>query len=51
MPEKPQPHELDGKFRECAGFVLDDAKAEEVLRLIRGLEGVSDVWDLSGLLG
>jgi len=31
--------------------VLDDAKAEEVLRLIRWLEGVSDVRDLLGLLG
>jgi 2-methylcitrate dehydratase PrpD len=51
MPEKPlKPHELDGKFRECASFALDEGRAEEVLGMIRGLEVVSGVGDLMGLL-
>jgi 2-methylcitrate dehydratase PrpD len=50
-PEKPlKPQELDEKFRECASFALDEGRAEEVLRLVRGLEGVSSVGDLMGLL-
>jgi 2-methylcitrate dehydratase PrpD len=50
-PEKPlKPYELDEKFRECASFTLDEGRAEEVLGLVRGLEGISSVGDLMGLL-
>jgi hypothetical protein len=50
-PEKPlKPQELDEKFRECASFALDEGRAEEVLGLVRELEGVSRVGDLMSLL-
>jgi len=50
-PEKPlKDHELDDKFRECAGFVLDEDGIEKVLDAIRGIEGISNVAELTSLL-
>jgi hypothetical protein len=43
-------HEVDDKFMECAGFKMDEGRAREVLGVIRGLEGVSDIGDLTVLL-
>ena len=50
-PEKPfMGHEVDEKFMECASFKMDEGRAREVLGVIRGLEEVSDLGDLTGLL-
>ena len=50
-PEKPlKDHELDEKFRECAGFVLDEDRIEKVLDAIRGIEGMSNIAELTSLL-
>jgi 2-methylcitrate dehydratase PrpD len=50
-PEKPlKPHELEEKYMECAGFVHNEEKSEETLALIRRLEKVSDVRELTDLL-
>ncbi|MCW3979613.1 MAG: MmgE/PrpD family protein [Candidatus Bathyarchaeota archaeon] len=50
-PEKPlKDHELDEKFRECAGFVLDEDRIEKVLNAIRGIEGMSNIAELTSLL-
>lgn len=50
-PEKPfMGHEVDDKFMECASFKMDEGRAREVLGVIRGLEEVSDLGDLTGLL-
>jgi 2-methylcitrate dehydratase PrpD len=50
-PEKPlKPHELEEKFMECAGFVYDEEKSKEALSLIRRLDKLSDVSELTDLL-
>jgi len=50
-PEKPfMGHEVDEKFMECASFKMGEGRAREVLGVIRGLEEVSDLGDLTGLL-
>jgi 2-methylcitrate dehydratase PrpD len=50
-PEKPlKPHELEEKFMECAGFVYDEKKSKEALALIRRLDKLSDVSELTDLL-
>lgn len=50
-PEKPfMGHEVDEKFMECASFKMDEGRAREVLGVIRGLEEVSALGDLTGLL-
>lgn len=50
-PEKPlKDHELDEKFRECAGFVLEEDGIEKVLDAIRGIEGISNIAELTSLL-
>ena len=50
-PEKPlRDHEIDEKFRECAGFALDTDRIEKVLDAIRGIEGISKVVELTSLL-
>ena len=50
-PEKPfMGHEVDEKFMECASFKMDEGRAREVLGLIRELEEVSVLGDLTGLL-
>jgi len=50
-PEKPlKPHELEEKFRECASFVLDEEKSTETLSMIRRLDRLSDVSELTDLL-
>ncbi len=50
-PEKPlKPHELEEKFMECAGFVYDEEKSKEALALIRRLDKLSDVTELTDLL-
>ncbi len=50
-PEKPlKPHELEEKFMECAGFVYDEEKSKEALALIRRLDKLSDVNELTDLL-
>ncbi len=47
-PEKPlKRHELDEKFRECASFVMDEQAAGELLKTIRGLEGLPDIRGLT----
>ena len=50
-PEKPlKPHDLEEKFMECAGFVYDEEKSKEALALIRRLDKLSDVNELTDLL-
>jgi 2-methylcitrate dehydratase PrpD len=50
-PEKPlKPHDLEEKFMECAGFVYDEEKSKEALALIRRLDKLSDVSELTDLL-
>jgi 2-methylcitrate dehydratase PrpD len=50
-PEKPlKDHELDDKFRECASFALDEDRTEEVLGVIRRIEGVTRIEELTSLL-
>ncbi|MCW3991001.1 MAG: MmgE/PrpD family protein [Candidatus Bathyarchaeota archaeon] len=50
-PEKPlKPHDLEEKFMECAGFVYDEEKSKEALALIRRLDKLSDVTELTDLL-
>jgi 2-methylcitrate dehydratase PrpD len=50
-PEKPlMGHEVDEKFMECASFKMDEGRAREVLGVVRGLEEISDLGDLTGLL-
>lgn len=50
-PEKPfMGHEVDDKFMECASFKMDEGRVREVLGVIRGLEEVSALGDLTGLL-
>jgi 2-methylcitrate dehydratase PrpD len=50
-PEKPfMGHEVDEKYMECATFKMDGGRARDVLGVIRGLEEVSDLGDLTGLL-
>jgi 2-methylcitrate dehydratase PrpD len=50
-PEKPfTGHEVDEKFMECASFKMDVGRAREILGVIRGLDEVSDLGDLTGLL-
>jgi len=49
--EKPlKPHELEEKFMECAVFVHDEEKSKETLALIRRLDRLSDVSELTDLL-
>jgi len=50
-PEKPlKDIELDSKFMECASFVLDEEKVEDVLKKIRGIERSRDISRLTALL-
>jgi len=50
-PEKPlKEGELDEKFRECASFVLDEEKTERVLKMLRRIEEVSNIIELTALL-
>jgi 2-methylcitrate dehydratase PrpD len=50
-PEKPlKPHELEEKFMECVSFVHDEEKSKEILALIRRLDKLSDVSELTDLL-
>jgi len=50
-PEKPfMGHEVDQKFMECASFKMNEERAQEVLRVIRGLEKAPGLGDLTRLL-
>jgi 2-methylcitrate dehydratase PrpD len=50
-PEKPlKPHELEEKFMECAEFVLDSDRAHETLAIIRRLNKLSDISELTNHL-
>jgi len=50
-PEKPfMGHEVDDKFMECASFKMNEDRARELLKTIRGLEKASDLGGLTGLL-
>ena len=50
-PEKPfMGHEVDDKFMECASFKMNEDRARELLKTIRGLEKASDLGSLTGLL-
>jgi 2-methylcitrate dehydratase PrpD len=50
-PEKPlKGHELEDKFRECASFVLDQVKMDRVLKMIRGIERLPSIGELSSQL-
>jgi len=50
-PEKPlRDHELDDKFRECAGYILDGDRTEEVLRTIRDIYKIPQIEMLTSLL-
>jgi 2-methylcitrate dehydratase PrpD len=50
-PEKPlKPHELKEKFMECASFVQDEETSKETLSMIRRLDQLSDVSELTDLL-
>ena len=50
-PEKPfMGHEVDDKFMECASFKMEEDRARELLKTIRGLEKASDLGSLTGLL-
>lgn len=50
-PEKPLSEvEVDGKFRECAGFVLEEEKMLLVLETLRGIEALSSIKQLTALL-
>lgn len=51
-PEKPiKEAELDGKFRECASFVLKEPKIGQVLETLRNIEKASSIKKLTALLG
>jgi 2-methylcitrate dehydratase PrpD len=50
-PEKPlMGYEVDEKFMECASFKMDEGMARETLGVIRGLEEIFDLGDLTSLL-
>ncbi len=50
-PEKPfMGHEVDEKFMECASFKMEECRARELLKAIRGLEKAPDLGDLTGFL-
>jgi len=50
-PEKPlKPHDLEEKFIDCAAFVHDEEKSRKILSLIRGLEDMPEVGELTELL-
>ncbi len=50
-PEKPlMDYEVDFKFRQCASFVLDEKKVEKVLGLVRNLDKIPDIKQLTLLL-
>ncbi len=50
-PEKPlKGHELDEKFMECASFVLDESRANKVLGMIREMEEIPVIKELTSLL-
>lgn len=50
-PEKPlKPHELEEKFIDCAAFVHDEEESRKILSLIRGLEDMPKVGELTVLL-
>jgi len=50
-PEKPlKPHELEEKFMECVSFIHDEEKSKEILTLVRRLDKLSDVSELTDLL-
>jgi 2-methylcitrate dehydratase PrpD len=50
-PEKPLTKgELDAKFQECASFVLENDKLEEALEMIRLLEDLPSIQQLTSLL-
>jgi 2-methylcitrate dehydratase PrpD len=50
-PEKPlKPHELEEKFMECVSFVHNEEKSNDTLALIRRLDKLSEVRELTDLL-
>jgi 2-methylcitrate dehydratase PrpD len=50
-PEKPlKPHELEEKFIDCSAFVHDEEKSRRILSLIKGLEDMPEVGELTELL-
>jgi len=50
-PEKPlKDSEIGDKFRQCAGFVLDEKRVVQVLDLIRDLDMIPDIRQLTLLL-
>ncbi len=50
-PEKPlKPNELEEKFMECAGFVLDSQRSQQTLTIIRRLNELSDISELTNHL-
>jgi len=50
-PEKPlKDAELDDKFRECASFVLKEDGIDQVLKMIRRIEEISNIKELTALL-
>jgi 2-methylcitrate dehydratase PrpD len=49
--EKPlKPHELEEKFMECASFVQDEETSRETLSLVRRLDKLSDMSELTDFL-
>ncbi|MCW4036083.1 MAG: MmgE/PrpD family protein [Candidatus Bathyarchaeota archaeon] len=50
-PEKPlKNQELDEKFTECASFVLDESRTNNVLEMIRQIEEIPRIKELTSLL-
>lgn len=50
-PERPlSREEVVGKYRECAGLVLDSSRIEQVREIIENLETLKDAADLAALL-
>lgn len=49
--ERPLSHdEVVGKFRECAGMVLDSARVERVRAMIENMDALQDAADLAAML-
>ena len=50
-PEKPlKPGELEEKFMECASFALVEEEVREVVGMVRGLDGLGDLSELTEIL-
>ena len=50
-PERPlKDADLDNKFWECASFVLEEDRIDDLLKTVRGIEEASDIRELTALL-